>query len=106
MAMFLVLFGISFVLAVMTAILLSALLRNGESAPVVRKTPRPPDAPGFFNAEVPAAVSDGSASAVPVEALLLEIERHVRLERAAAESFHVSPTPESLHVHTASRLVH
>ena len=106
MAMILVLFGISFVLAVITAILLSALLRSGESAPVVRKTPRPPDAPRFFDSEVPAAVSDGSASAVPVEALLLEIERHVRLERAAAESFHVSPTAESLHVHTASRLVH
>lgn len=105
MAMFLVLFGISFVLAVITVVLLSALLRSGESAPVVRKTPRPPDAPGFFDSEVP-AVADGTASAVPVEALLLEIERHVRLERAAAESFHVSPTPESLHVHTASRLVH
>ena len=106
MAMFLVLFGISFILAVITAILLSALLRSGESAPVVRKTPRLPEAPRFFESDVRSPVSAGSASAVPVEALLLEIERHVRLERAAAESFHVSPTPESLHVHTASGLVH
>ena len=106
MAMFLILFGISFVLVVITAILLSALLRSEESAPVVRKTPRPPEPPRFFESGVPPSVPDGSASAVPVEALLLEIEQHVRLERAAAESFHQSPTAQSLHVHSASRLVH
>jgi hypothetical protein len=105
MAMFLILFGISLVLAVITAILLSALLRSGDSAPVVRKTPHLPAAQ-FFESAVPPAVSAGSASAVPLEALLLEIERHVRLERAAAESFHLSPTAQSLHVHTASRLMH
>ncbi|HSL23961.1 MAG TPA: hypothetical protein VK886_20675 [Vicinamibacterales bacterium] len=43
---------------------------------------------------------------VPIEALLLEIERHVRLEQAAAESFLQSPTKESLHSRTMSRLVH
>lgn len=43
---------------------------------------------------------------VPVEALLLEIERHVRLEQAAAESFLLSPTVESLNSRTMSRLVH
>ena len=106
MATFLILFGISFVLVVITAILLSALLRSGESAPVVRKTPRPPGPPGFFESAVPPSVSAGPASGVPVEAMLLEIERHVRLERAAAESFHQSPTAQSLHVHPASRQVH
>ena len=52
---------------------------------------------------------DGAEAAhprVPIEALLLEIERHVRLEQAAAESFLQSPTKESLHSRTMSRLVH
>jgi len=43
---------------------------------------------------------------IPIEALLLEIERHVRLEQAAAESFLHSPTVESLNSRTMSRLVH
>lgn len=106
MATFLILFGMSFVLMVITTVLLSVLLRSEESSPVVRKTPRPPEPPRFFESGVSPSVPAGAASAVPVEALLLEIERHVRLERAAAESFHRSPTAKSLHVHTPSRLVH
>lgn len=43
---------------------------------------------------------------IPVELLLLQIERHIRLEQAAAESFHWSPTAEALHMHTSSPLVH
>ncbi len=43
---------------------------------------------------------------VPVEVLLLQLERHVRLEQAAAESFLLSPTLESLHTRTSSPLVH
>lgn len=42
---------------------------------------------------------------VPLEALLLQIESHVRLEQAAAESFLESPTPALLHSRTASPLV-
>jgi hypothetical protein len=43
---------------------------------------------------------------IPIEVLLHEIERHVRLEQAAAESFLLSPTVESLNSRTMSRLVH
>jgi len=43
---------------------------------------------------------------VPIEALLLQIERHVQLEQAAAESFHFAPTVEALHSRTMSPLVH
>ena len=43
---------------------------------------------------------------VPIEVLLLQIERHVRLEQAAAESFLDSPTIKSLHSRTTSPLVH
>lgn len=58
---------------------------------------------------VPARFFTDEAAAparIPIEALLLEIERHVRLEQAAAESFLHAPTVESLNSRTMSRLVH
>jgi len=42
---------------------------------------------------------------VPIEALLLQIENHVRLEHAAAECFLESPDPSRLHSRTISALV-
>jgi hypothetical protein len=42
---------------------------------------------------------------VPIEALLLQIENHVRLEQAAAECFLASPTASLLHSRTTSSLV-
>ena len=42
---------------------------------------------------------------LPREVLLNQIERHVRLEVAAAESFLDLPTPESLHAETASPIL-
>lgn len=38
----------------------------------------------------------GAGSRFPVEMLLSQIERHVRLEQAAAENFLDEPTPEAL----------
>ncbi len=58
--------------------------------------------PRFFLQERPAA----SAPRVPIEVLLLQIERHVRLEQAAAESFLHSPTVHALHTRTTSPLLH
>jgi len=43
---------------------------------------------------------------VALDALLSQVEHHVRLEQAAAESFVELPTPESLHSRTRSPLVH
>jgi hypothetical protein len=43
---------------------------------------------------------------VPIEVLLLQIQRHVQLEQAAAESFHHYPTAQALHMQTLSPLVH
>jgi hypothetical protein len=43
---------------------------------------------------------------VPIEVLLMQIQRHVTLERAAAESFLDAPTAQSLHSRTMSPLVH
>lgn len=42
---------------------------------------------------------------VPIEALLLQIENHVRLEQAAAASFLESPSATVLHGRTISPLV-
>jgi hypothetical protein len=59
--------------------------------------------PRFFTDDLAVPVAE---SRVPLEVLLAQIERHVRLEQAAAESFLVCPTPESLHSRTMSPLVH
>jgi hypothetical protein len=42
---------------------------------------------------------------VPIEVLLLQIENHVRMEQAAAESFLAFPTHDLLHSKTASPFV-
>jgi hypothetical protein len=67
-----------------------------EPAPVL-----PP--PRFFVDELPTPVAQPQ---VPLEVLLAQIERHVRLEQAAAESFLVSPSAHALHSRTTSPLVH
>jgi hypothetical protein len=56
----------------------------------------------FFVDRVPLP---GVQPQVPIEALLLQIENHVRLEQAAAESFVETPTLARLHSKTISRLV-
>jgi len=48
---------------------------------------------------------DPAPGRVPIEALLLEIENHVRLEQAAAESFVEYPTSALLHSKTVSTFV-
>jgi hypothetical protein len=46
-----------------------------------------------------------TSTRVPVEVLLRQIESHVRLEQAAAESFIAFPTEAQLHSKTSSPLV-
>jgi len=55
----------------------------------------------FFINQVSVPTSNGHVS-VPIEALLLQLERHVRLEQAAAESFLAQPTSTLLHSKTVS----
>ena len=57
-----------------------------------------------FFAERP-IIPAAARSRIPIEALLLQIENHVRLEQAAAESFLESPSPAVLHSRTISPLV-
>jgi hypothetical protein len=75
--------------------------RTGEGAALEPKLELAP--PRFFVADAPRPLSP---SGVPIELLLLQIERHVRLEQAAAESFIGMPTVASLHQRTPSPLVH
>jgi hypothetical protein len=59
--------------------------------------------PGRFFVDVPVPVA--ARTSIPIEALLLQIENHVRLEHAAAECFLESPSASLLHSRTVSALV-
>jgi len=75
------------------------------TAPAVRPEPvKAAAAPARFFVERPVYPA-ATGNRVPIEALLLQLESHVRLEEAAAESFLQSPTSSLLHSRTASPLV-
>ena len=106
MEMFLTALVLSFMGVAVSFVAFAAAVRDngpredrGQSVPI-RLTTLPDDS--FF--------ADNRLQAgrvvVPIEALRLQIEHHVRLEQAAAEAFHQMPTHESLHVQTVSPLVH
>ena len=75
---------------------------QGDARPA-RRLPVPLSPPQFFVDEL--AAPPGQPR-VPLEVLLLQIERHIRLEQAAAESFVAFPTSASLHSRTTSPLLH
>jgi hypothetical protein len=56
----------------------------------------------FFAMPIPVTATQPR---IPIEALLLQIENHVRLEQAAAQSFIEYPNPAVLHSKTTSTLV-
>jgi hypothetical protein len=66
------------------------------------KAPAPAPARFFVNQVTVPSLPQGR---VPIEALLLQIESHVRLEQAAAESFLAAPTSALLHGRTISPFV-
>jgi hypothetical protein len=59
------------------------------------------ESPRFF---APSA-GEPAETSVPVEVLLSRIERHVRLEQAAAEAYLDVPTRDALHSRTPSPLL-
>jgi len=69
---------------------------------LVLRTPVPPT--GFFTDNVAKPPAMPSRQ-MPMEVLLLQIENHVRLEQAAAESFLKFPTHDQLHSKTPSPFV-
>jgi hypothetical protein len=94
--------------AVCAALFAAATREERVEAP--RPAEQPALAPQRFFASAAAAAPAGEPvreeqELVPVEALLLQIEQHIRLEQAAAESFLHTPTGQSLQSRTTSRLV-
>ncbi|MGO9088049.1 MAG: hypothetical protein ACLP6G_12050 [Terriglobales bacterium] len=58
----------------------------------------------FFSERVPMSPTVPPLQ-IPIEVLLLQIENHVRMEQAAAESFLAFPTHDLLHSKTTSPFV-
>ena len=73
---------------------------RGQARLEPRPQPRVAVEPPRFFAGPP--VNKAEAPSIPVEVLLSQIERHVRLEQAAAEAYLDLPTRDSLHSPTAS----
>ncbi len=87
------------------ALAFGAATRDAREAPGARPQPvaaKAASRPRFF--VEPSTLPAGVQARVPIEALLLQIESHVRLEQAAAETFLESPTPALLHSRTISPL--
>jgi hypothetical protein len=108
MEMFLMAAIMSLLAVAVCAVLFAAATRDEREG----QRPALPAArePQRFFASAPAARAEAARETmepelVPVEALLLKVEQHIRLEQAAAESFLNRPTDESLHSRTTSRLV-
>lgn len=59
----------------------------------------------FFSERLKSPAPAPAPIQVPIEVLLLQIENHVRLEQAAAESFVACPTHAHLHCKTISQFV-
>jgi hypothetical protein len=104
MEMFLMALCLSLLGVTVSAIAFSAATHPTTSSPAAVKAPRPGvPVPQFFAGET---LVTPESSRVPIEVLLLQIDRHVRLEQAAAEAFHAFPNAESLHSRTTSPLIH
>ena len=85
-----------------TAIAFGAATRPEKLSSPVKPELRPVKAAaGRFFADR-AVPPDSPGSYVPTEVLLAQIENHVRLEQAAAQSFLESPSHAQLHTKTTS----
>ncbi len=108
MAMFLTILFASFAVLAICSIMFAGLEPKADRSIEVRPEPtvRIP-APQFFAGDmaIPVGLSKGRAH-LPIEVLLSQIENHVRLEQAAAESFLSLPATDRLHSRSASTLLH
>jgi len=86
--------------AAVSAVAFSAATRGADDLPA-RRTDEKPAArtPRFFADE--RTITRPELDTV---SMVLQIERHIRLEQAAAEAFLALPTAQSLHSRTASPL--
>jgi hypothetical protein len=107
MEMWLMVLCVSLFALAVTGLAFGAATRPEQAAPVPEAEPEAVvkvAAPRFFVNKP--AMTGALEPRVPIEALLLQIESHVRLEQAAAESFLEMPTSALLHSRTMSPLVH
>ncbi len=106
MYMFLTIMLMSAAVLAVTCVAFAASAARDEEGPEsrleLRRERTAAETPAFFapEAELPA-----TRPQVPIEVLLSQLERHVRLEQAAAQSFLAVPSPDSLHSRTESPLV-
>lgn len=106
MGLFLMLLGLALIVGALQGVILAFLWRESQApAPPVLDAADVLGPPQFFQVSVGRSghVAPGGA---PVPLLLQRLEQHIRLEQAAAESFHQYPTVAALHKHTASPLLH
>ncbi len=111
MEMFLMVLCMSMLGLALTAIAFSSATRgldDREPAPKqpIVELPAMPAAQFFTDRATLPMAARTHLPPVPVEALLLQLEQHIRLEHAAAEAFLEFPTAQSLHSRTTSPLVH
>jgi hypothetical protein len=77
-----------------------------KAAPALElKVAKPAVATRFFVEPGELVIPLAARQRVPIEALLLQLEDHVRLEHAAAESYLASPDAMRLHSRTTSRFM-
>ncbi|HEY3440266.1 MAG TPA: hypothetical protein VGK29_05925 [Paludibaculum sp.] len=107
MEMFLMAICLSMLGFAVTAVAFGAATRSAETAPEEQPVQQPvvEIAPARFFADDATIPAMSMQARVPIEALLLQIDNHVRLEQAAAESFLAYPTAALLHGRTISTLV-
>ena len=106
MEMFLMVAAISLFALGVTCAAFQASTKPEE--PETRKiSPEPASVPArrHFFAENVTPNTRGNGPLVPIEVLLAQIENHVRLEHAAAESFLEAPGTDLLHSKTISPFV-
>ncbi|HUL77125.1 MAG TPA: hypothetical protein VL691_07665 [Vicinamibacteria bacterium] len=102
MVMFATILIMSLVAVAVSAAAFAAATRS-EAPPAARPERRVVlERPRFFAS---AAREGADRPVVPVEVLLSHIERHVRLEQAAAEAYLDLPTRDALHSRTESPLL-
>ncbi len=89
--------------AVAAAAFGAATRPEAQARPAAAQPVRAASRPKFFAEHMVRPMTAGDR--VPIEALLLQIENHVRLEHAAAESFVEMPNTALLHTKTMSPLV-
>ena len=101
MQMFFMVLSLSLVGAVVSAVLFVAASRDARRAEAAVAVPAAAGEERFFLLR---PVRPMRGRAMPADVLALQIEQHVRLERAAAEGFLQFPTVEALHTPTLSML--